>query len=409
MHVPRLRALCISAVLIVPSAASSAQALPTSLPTLVEQAWQRSPTARGMVARQGEVDATRAVSASWIAGQPVLGLSQRRGRWIDQGQVRESEVSISAPFSTPGQRSARRGLADLSAAELQAHTAKARLDIAGQVRARLWDAAAAQAMQEEKAGHLHHSEELAEEIGRRVAAGELAKVDALLMDQEVQGARIAVEQAKADALASLAKLRILAGPFGALPFAREPLVPEPIAGKAAIDSPHVLAARATSSRAAAALRLAQATRSAAPTVSLSLRHERDPLLAGPERSVGLALQIPIGSAGRNRPAEAQAHTQIAVAAAEAAQAQDSNVAELELARAQLGHAHAALAASDDRVNAMREHQRLIEKAFRLGERGLGDLLRSRALAHEAQVAQRQQQVAVGRAHAEFNQASGVLP
>ncbi len=404
MHVPRLRALLIGAVLVLPSAAFGAPAIATPLPTLVEQAWQRSPSSRGLVARQGEIDATRAVSGSWVAGQPVLGLSQRSGRWIDQGSVRESEISMSAPLWTPGQRKARLSLAELSATELEAQVAKARLEIAGEVRTRLWDVAAAQGMQEEKEGHLHHSEELAEEIGRRVTAGELAKVDALLMDQEVQAARIAVEQAKADALASLAKLRILAGPFGALPVTREPL-----SSKTTPDNPHLQAAKATASRATAALRLAQATRSAAPTVSLSLRQERDPLLAGPERSVGLALQIPIGTAGRNRPAEAQAQTQIAIADAEAAQAEDTSAAALELARAQLGHAHAALAASDERVSAMREHQRLTEKAFRLGERGLGDLLRSRALAHEAQVAQRQQQVAVGRAHAEFNQASGVLP
>jgi outer membrane protein TolC len=123
----------------------------------------------------------------------------------------------------------------------------------------------------------------------------------------------------------------------------------------------------------------------------------------------LSLQVPIGSAGRNRPVEAEAQTQLAVAAAEARQAEDVMQAELELARRQLEHAAGALSAANARVSAMHEHQQLIDKAFRLGERGLADLLRSRALAYEAQVALRQQQVALGRAHAQFNQASGVLP
>ncbi|MBC7859467.1 MAG: TolC family protein [Burkholderiaceae bacterium] len=402
MHVTRLRALLISAVFIMPLAAGGAPAAPVTLHALVEQAWLRSPSLRGTAARQGEVDAARALSGSWVAGQPVLGLSQRSDRWSGQSGVRESEVSMSAPFWTPRQRNARRDLAEHSATELQAQVRKVRLDIAGEVRARLWDVATAQALREEKEDHLHHIEELADEVRRRVAAGELARVDALLADQEVQAARIAVEQTRAEANARLSKLRILAGPLGALP-----LEPEPLAA-ADTENPRLQAARATQIRAEAALRLAQASRSAPPTLALSLRQEPDPL-SGPERSVSLSLQVPIGSAGRNRPVEAQAQTQIAVAAAEAQQTEEITQAELDSARVQLEHARAALSASGARVSSMREHEQLIEKAFRLGERGLADLLRSRALAHEAQVARRQQEVALGRAHAQFNQASGVLP
>lgn len=404
MHVTRLRALFVGAVLILPLAASAAAPAPTTLHALVEQAWQRSPAARGTAARQGEIDAARDLSGAWIAGQPELGLSQRSGRWSDQNGARESEVSLSAPFWMPGQRSARRNLAHQSATELQAQTRKVRLDIAGAVRMQLWDAAASQALLEEKTAHLAHTEELADEVKRRVAAGDLARVDALLADQEIQAVRIAIEDAKAEAHASLAKLRILTGPGAPLP-----AEPEPLAAATDADNPRLQAARATESRARAALRLAQSNRSAPPTVSLSVRDQRERAMGASERSLGISLQVPIGTAGRNRPAEAEVQTQIALAAAEAEQAADVMQVELALARRQLDHARAALAAAGARVSATREHQQLIEKAFRLGERGLTDLLRSRALAHDAQVSQRQQQVALGRAHAQFNQASGVLP
>ena len=133
------------------------------------------------------------------------------------------------------------------------------------------------------------------------------------------------------------------------------------------------------------------------------------MLRAPDRAVGLHLQVPLGSAGRNRAVEAQAQTQLAVAAAQALQSEEITQADLDVARMQIGHARTALAAAVARVNAMREHEQLIEKAFRLGERPLADMLRSRALADEARVARRQQDVALGRAHAQFNQASGVLP
>lgn len=58
---------------------------------------------------------------------------------------------------------------------------------------------------------------------------------------------------------------------------------------------------------------------------------------------------------------------------------------------------------------MHEHTQLIEKAFRLGERGLAELLRSEVLSHEADVAVNQQQIAVGLARARLNQAFGVIP
>ena len=406
MHVTRLRALFFGAVFILPLAASSAPLAPTptTLHALVEQAWLRSPSARGISARQGEIDAARDLSSSWIAGQPELGLSQRSSRWSDQNGVRESEVSLSAPFWMPGQRSARRNLADQSATELQAQIRKVRLDIAGAVRTQLWDAAASQALLEEKEAHLQHTEELANEVKRRVTAGDLARVDSLLADQETHSVRISVEQAKAEADASLSKLRILTGSGTPLP-----AEPEPLAAAVNSENLRLQAALATENRARAALRLAQSSRSAPPTVSLSMRDQRDRPFGSPERSLGLSLQVPIGTAGRNRPVEAEVQTQIAVATAEAEQAAAAIEADLELARRQLGHARAALAAAGARVSGMREHQQLIEKAFRLGERGLADLLRSRALAHEAQVSLRQQQVALGRAHAQLNQASGVLP
>lgn len=407
MHVPRLRALLLSASVFLPliSAASPGPAI--SLHELVEQAWQRSSAGAADPARREEAEATRALSASWLAGQPVLGLSQRSDRFSADRGLSESELSVSTPLLTPGVRQARRALADQAARELQAQTRTSRLDIAGEVRTRLWDAAAAQAQLEEKQGHLHHTEDLADEVKRRVAAGDLARVDGLLAEQEVQAGRVAVHQAKAEVQASVARLAVLTGYAGPLP-----LEPEPLAGAADDEHPGLLAARAAEQRAQAALRLAQASRHAPPTVTLSVRRERAAALSNlsaPEHSLGVAVQIPLGSAGRNRPLEAQAQSQVLVAGAEAAQIAAASAAELEVARGGLATARAALDAARARVAAMEEHHRLIERAFKLGERGLAELLRSTALAHEAEVAERQQEIALARAHAQFNQASGVLP
>ena len=389
-----------------PTAASAAPPSPSGAPTLraaVESAWQRSPLVRTQAARQDEAAAARDNAASWIAAAPTLGLSQRSDRWLDGRGERETEVSLAASVWLPRQKAAREAMAARAIDDTQAQAAHARLALAGEVRARMWEAAAAREALAEKRDHVHHLEELTEQVQRRVKAGDLARSDGLLATQELLAARNDVYLAQNAFDEALARYRVLTG-FDALP----PLDPEPIGEEQAANA-RLEAARAGLRRAEANMALATASRTPPPTVALSVRRERDGGLAEPNRSVGLALQIPLGSQARNRPAETLAATQLAGAAAEAAQAEAGVVAELDVARRVLATARTALDAATERAAAMREHTRLIDTAFREGERGLAELLRSRALTHEAEVSVRQRRIQLGQAHARLNQALGILP
>ncbi len=439
MHLVSLHAAVIAAALAWPAAASAAPAtqspplstgIPTPLPlpsatpspsplptataspaavtlhSMVEQAWQRSSAGRSLPARQAEVAASGDLAGSWLATAPVLGLGQRSDRWTDQRGQRESDISLSATVALPAQVAARRALAGAAAAQLRAQVAKSRLDIAGEVRTALWDAAEAEVVVDEKRSHLHHMGELADDVQRRVAAGDMARTDALLATQEVHLARIDLARAQAQAAVLLAKWRVLTGE-PTLPL----LEPEPLpsAATATGADTRVAAARASAQLAQSALRLSEAHRRPAPVLALSLRRERDDVLARPENSAGIAIQIPLGSAGRNRPAEALAQAQLAVAAADAARAESSAAADIDTARIQLDNARVALQAASARALDMREYAQLIDKAFRLGERGLAEALRALVIEHEAAMAERQQRVALSRAHALLNQAFGVVP
>lgn len=375
-----------------------------TLKTVVENAWSRSAQVNTLVARQEETAAARATARSWIAGSPTLGLSQRADRSSSEREQRESEVSLSAPVWLPGQKSAREALASRSSDEVSAQLLQARLAVTGEVRVTLWEAAGAREALAEKVDHLHHMEQLSAAVERRVKAGDLARSDGLLAQQDVHAAEVDVSLARTKAAEALARYRVLTG-FSDLP----PLEPEPLRQDADPVNARLASARATALRAQAGLRLAEATRGAPPSVAVSLRHERERNLVEPNRSIGIALQIPLGSEARNRPAEALARTQIAAAAAEAAQAEVIAESDALLAQEQLANAEVALAAASKRAAALHEHRSLIENAFRLGERGLAEVLRANALTHEADVAVRQQRVALGLAHAQRNQARGLLP
>lgn len=402
MRTLRLRpAVTIFLALCVPPAGAQ-QAAP-SLRAAVDSAWQRSPQVRTQDARQDEAAALRDSARSWIAAAPTLGLSQRSDRWNDRRGESETEVALAASVWLPRQKAARETLAERSAGEAQLQSAHARLAVAGEVRARMWEAAAAREVLAEKRDHVHHLEALAEDVQRRVKAGELARSDGLLASQELLAARNDVFLAQNAFEEARARFSILTGYEDLPPLEHEPLdAGQP--GKLRVQ-----AAQAALQRAEANLALASAARHPPPTVALSVRRERDSQLAEPKRSVGIALQIPLGSQARNRPAETLAATQVAAASAEAAQAEASVTAEAELARRQLETARAALDAALERAAAMREHTRLFETAFQEGERGLAELLRSRALTHEAEVSVRQRRVQLGQAHSRLNQALGILP
>ena len=408
MRTCRLSLYVIAAALTLPGWVFAAPPAPTAigatLQQAVENAWQRAPAARTIEARQEEVLAARDNARSWLASDPTLGVSQRADQGASERNQRESEISVSSSFWLPNQKSAREVLAARSTEEVAAHTGATRLAVAGVVRDRMWEAAAAQVRFEEKQDHLHHLEELLDEVQRRVKAGDLARSDGLLAQQEVLAAQIDVMNARTAAAEALARFRSTTG-LSRLPA----LDPEPLHNQSVAANPRLTAAHASEQRARAALRLATASRSAPPTIAVSVRREDERLLREPVNSIGVALHIPIGTAARNRTVEARAHTAIATAAAEAAEIQANANADIEIAKERLANARTALDTATARATALHEHTALFEKAFRAGERGLAELLRSRALTHEADVGVAQQKVALGHAHAQLNQALGILP
>ena len=383
-----------------------APAAGSTLPALVELAWQRSVAARTLDARQDEASAGRDVAQSWLAGAPTLGLSERSGRWSGDRARHETEISVAAPVLPPGQQSARQQLAARGTDEIQAQLHRARLEVAGAVRTRLWEAAAARELLAEKEGHLHHLEDLRDEVRRRVAAGDMARSDGLLADQEVLAAKGDISQARGRLREAMARFQLLTG-VAELP----PLEPEqePPTQPAVADHARLRAAEASEQRARAAVGLASASVQGAPTVALSMRRERASATTDADRSIGIAVHIPLGGKMRNRPAETLAATQLATAAAELSEARAAIAIEQSQARSQLDYAREALQTATARAGLMREHTALFEKAFKQGERGLAELLRSRTLSHEAEVAVRQQRVALGMAHAQLNQVLGILP
>lgn len=407
MYVYRLTRVLAGMALMLPLLLHAQAPAPAPEPTLramVETAWQRSPQVRALLARQDETAAGTELAKSWSAGPPQLGLSERSDRWTDQRQRRESEISLSAPIWLPGQKARRTDLAQAAAADSAAQLALAKLDVAGQVRTRYWAAASAREVAAEMKEHWEHLQELAADVERRTKAGDMARSDALLAQNEAALAQANFLAARRSAAEALSRFTLLTGQRTLPALAFEPAPPTTAAMPVRLQ-----AAQAAERRARAAIAAASAQPSAAPTIAVAMRRERDGVAAPNDRSIGISLQIPLVGKQRYRLEETAAATQLAGVSADLAQAEAQLAVEIELARSKLADAEQAFSLAKQRAASMQEHTRLFEKAFKAGERSLAELLRSRILTHDAQVAVRLQQIALGDAHAGLNQVLGMLP
>ena len=376
-----------------------------NLKDLLESAWTRAVSARAAEGRIAEADANRVQADSLFAGSPAVGLSTRSDRFNENRGMDEHEVALSAPIWLPGQRTARGELVDAETAEASARFNAARLELAGKLRERLWALVGAESEYEHAQLHADAAKQLEADTLRRVKVGDLARTDALLASQEALNAMVEVQVAKRARAEAVAKLQVLTG-TAHLPHA---YTENDVAAPPLEAHPRVLAARLAGERAQRRVRLRSASRSDAPEVALSHRWERNTDDFSHERSIGLSVRIPIGTAARNRPLDAAAQTEVATTAAEERAVIDEVQAEMQSAEAAAAAADEQVALLEARYAAAKERADLLNKSFQMGELSLAEQLRARSAAGAAGLARERAYAERGLARARLNQARGILP
>jgi cobalt-zinc-cadmium efflux system outer membrane protein len=405
-YVVQTRCIVLALVATLWVAGAQAQTLPSGdLKSAVERAWERAVTAHTLEGKRREADGSRAQAASLFAGSPALGVSNRSDRWTSRAGRQETEVSISAPIWLPGQRAARGALADAEAGQADTAIAAQKLSVAGEVRERVWTLAATDAEVALAKQRAETATALEADVARRVKAGDLARADALLAKQEALSAQAALREVETRRTEAAAKLEVLTG-LPALPVRYDETI---LPGGVLEAHPRIIAARAAREHAERRLRLVTSTRRDAPEVGLSYRWDRATSATPNDRTIGVAVRIPLATDARNRPLEAAAQTAIATAVAEERAARDTVQAELRTAQAALANAESLAQLSEQRSAAAGDRADLIQKAFNLGEQSLAELLRAQTGAREAEAALVRDRAALGLARARLNQAQGILP
>ncbi len=369
----------------------------------VEAAWTRS-LERPATAGLGEVARARETAAEspWAA-PPSVELGYRGDPLSSVAGQREAEIGLVWPLLLPGQRAARAAAARGALDSAEAGGRAAKLRVAGAVRDALWHVQAGAAELSLAEARAAGMRSLAEDVERRVAAGDLARSDSLAIRAERLAAEAEMEGARQRLDSARAAWQLLTGMDAV------PEVAEAEARAMADDHPEIALAERNVQAAQDRLDLVRTERSDPPELLLRYRQEVAASGAASQNSIGLAMRLPLGTRDRNLPREALAQSELDVARSEEQRVRARLQSAFTVARAAAQSAASRLEAEESRAALLRERARLIELSFRAGETALPELLRTLAAAAQAEAAAVRQRAGLGLARARTQQSAGVLP
>jgi len=376
-----------------------------------DAAWQRSVVARESDGQRRRAEADRSAASSLWAAPPSLEVSHRTDRLQNNTGQREVEVGLTVPLWLPGQRAARSGTADGTAARAMAAEQVARLQLAGALRAAAWQLAALRAEVAQADSQTQALLQLADDVERRVRAGDLARADALAARAGQLAASALQSEVRQRLQSARAHWTLLTG-LTASPdvtaAASVEAVPGPTGGTAAPHPEQQLASITTelARKRVAEMRL---SRRDAPELTVGYRRDVPGRAEAAQGSLVVGLRLPFGTDERNRPLEAAALAELEVAQTTEQRLRERLDSDQADARESQRSAQAQLDAETSRARLLRERANLIEKSFRAGETPLPDLLRALADAAHADSAAARQNAALGLARAHLQQTLGLLP
>jgi len=369
-----------------------------------------------VVARESDgqrrrAEADRSAATSLWAAPPSLGVSHRNDRLHNNTGQRETEIGVAVPLWLPGQRAARLSTADAAAARAAAAEQVGRLQLAGELRAAAWQLAAMQAEVAQADSQVQALMQLADDVERRVRAGDLARADALAARAEQLASSALQSDVRQRLQAARARWTLLTGLTTSpdvTAAAIAEVAPGATMGTAALHPEQQLAS-ITTELARKRVDQMRLSRRDAPELTVGLRQDVSGRSEVSQGSLVVGLRLPFGIDDRNRPLEAAALAELDVAQTHEQRLLERLDSDTTAARDAQRSAEAQLDAETSRARLLRERATLIEKSFRAGETPLPDLLRALADASQADSAAARQNAALGLARAHLQQTLGLLP
>lgn len=391
----------------------SLQVQAATMGELLDAAWKRSAEAGALMAQAPLLQAQRNDARRWFPATPTISVSHVSDQWHADEGVRDWESELETPLWNAGQRHAQRQSVDARESLLNAQEQWLRWSLAGELRELSWQLLKREAQFKAAQARVDMAEAMERDVLRRVAAGELAQTDALLVQSETLEARNARDDADLRMKDAQRNFWLLSGQES-LP---DPMHETPPAESEpdAMLRQHPRVRLAVQTQAAANADVNVARKSAEPlSAALLLARNRDALDASESRTsesqtIGVRITIPVGADARQRSVVAAAQAERFGANARLEAVQREVARDMAYSRAQWHAARQQSLRAKQQYAATGQALLLSRRAFDAGELDLASLLRVQQAENETQEQSALKEIAYGRAIAKLNQAWGILP
>ena len=394
------RTVCISMLLLAPPVGAEG-----ALREAVERAWARQPAYRAQLSRTEEFAAKRDAAQALFPEPPSLIVSNRDDRLHRDQGARELSAAIALPLWLPGERGRQGAVVSAESDQYDAALAAAKLKVAGEVREAYWQARLTENELTLARRKVDEAAVLAADVERRVKAGDLARVDLNQAQAAERLARAALTEGEIKTFRARQGFDVLTG-LSTLPSGEE----IPTAQATLLDD-HPLLAPLQRAVATNQAKLNQATQSLRgnPELELGLRRERGLFDEPYAHSLEFRFRLPFATDARNKPRIAAANAELIEVQAAFGLERTRLAAEVEAARREQEQARVVVQLTETRFTLAADTQRLLAKAFALGELDLVSRLRAENERFESELNFTRAKLEGSRAVARMNQALGVLP
>jgi outer membrane protein TolC len=366
----------------------------------------RNPQIAVAGAERSVADALQRKAQQPFAGAPSANVKYQTDQIGSDLGYREWEGGFDFPLWLPGQSGSYAREAEQTLLVSDSVGDNTRLEIAGELRERLWTVAIARSEVEQARSAHNVADELLRDVQRRVEAGELPRSDQLLAEKEL----LQREELLLDAGNRATQAERLFMRYTGLEAPRDP-TPEQNPSPAELTQDHALLqlTQRQVDRARAHRDRVSKVRRSGPNLWVGGKTVK--ALAGSDydSAIGVELSMPFGGTAHTAPELAEAEA--ALTRAQVAHSAASLALEDALTRAslELDRASSALTQTERRRALTEESLKLSRRAFDLGETDLVRLLQAQADALAARHDHRIRRLEHGLAVARLNQALGVIP
>lgn len=375
------------------------------LSDVLEKAYARAPMQSSLQSRDVMVLAKNRVANAMLPSAPAIGIIHQNDAIGSGRGERDWQAELELPVWQQKQRDNRLKVADAIQSSTTASRQSLKLQVAGQLREALWNIAANDNNLSLAINKLQVAQKLQSDVGKRYRAGELARTDAMLAEQEVL--RVEKEKVRAEAEVMHARHRyyLLTG-LRELPASYQE---QQSSLEDYSQSPIWLETQSKLGLAETERDLAQVESRENMRVLLNVRNSKGAFDTTDNNSVGVHVRVPFGGEASAAPIRAAAEMVVGNALTEREAMRFELEAAMHEAEHNLSVSRAELSIATKQYEIAKESFSLAQKAFQLGETDLVSLMRVQAQTFEAERAFTTRQIQVQWDIARYNQTVGVLP